>query len=116
MTNEELIKEIPGLPNEVKLQIAKIIDAFRNEAKRSVRDRAKKVPLRDEPFVGVWADREDVRDNEERERKPSKRSFRDEPFFGMWKDREDMKDGGAAWVRRLREGPEWNRLKRDDSR
>lgn len=46
--------------------------------------------------------------------KPAKRSFRDEPFFGMWKDREDMKEGGAAWVRKLRSGSAWNRLKRDD--
>ncbi len=116
MTNEELIKEIPGLPKEVKLRIAKIIDAFRKEAKRPVEDRAKKVPLRDEPFVGMWADRKDMGDNEERKQKPSKRSFRDEPFFGMWKDREDMKEGGSAWVRDLRDGPHWNRLKRDDSR
>lgn len=29
-------------------------------------------------------------------RKPTKRSFRDEPFFGMWKDREDMKMGGTG--------------------
>jgi hypothetical protein len=53
------------------------------------------------------------------EQRPKKklRSFRDEPFFGMWKDREDMKEGGAAWVRKLRSGPHWNRLKRDnDSR
>ena len=53
------------------------------------------------------------------EQRPKKklRSFKDEPFFGMWKDREDMKDGGAAWVRELRSGPHWNRLKRDnDSR
>lgn len=50
------------------------------------------------------------------EQKPKKklRSFRDEPFFGMWKDREDMKEGGAAWVRNLRSGPHWNRLKRDN--
>ena len=50
------------------------------------------------------------------EQKPKKklRSFRDEPFFGMWKDREDMKEGGAAWVRELRNGPHWNRLKRDN--
>jgi len=41
------------------------------------------------------------------------RSFRDEPFFGMWKDREDMKEGGAAWVRKLRSGPHWNRFKRN---
>lgn len=60
---------------------------------------------------------EDLKHEEENaDRKPSKRSFRDEPFFGMWKDREDMKEGGADWVRKLRQGPHWNRSKRDDSR
>lgn len=63
MTNEELIKEIPNLPNEVKLRIEKIIDAFRKQTKRS--DRSKRVPLRDEPFVGMWADREDMNDSVE---------------------------------------------------
>ena len=60
---------------------------------------------------------EDLRHKKENaKRTHSKRSFRDEPFFGMWKDREDMKEGGAAWIRKLRNGPAWNRLKRDDSR
>lgn len=98
MTNEEIIKEIPGLPKDAKLRIVKIIDTFRKQVKPTMEDSAKKVPLRKSP------------------RKPEKRSFRDEPFFGMWKDREDMKEGGAAWVRNLREGPHWNRLKRDDPR
>ena len=60
MTNEELIKEIPNLPKEVRLRIEKIIDAFRKQTIQS--DRAKRVPLRDEPFVGMWADREDMKD------------------------------------------------------
>ncbi len=60
---------------------------------------------------------EDFRQKKETaKQKPAKRSFREEPFFGMWKDRVDMKEGGAAWVRKLRSGPHWNRLKRDDSR
>lgn len=59
MTNEELIKEIPNLPKEVRLRIEKIIDTFRKEAKRSS---DKTTPLSDEPFVGMWADREDMND------------------------------------------------------
>lgn len=62
MTNEDLIKEIPHLPNEIKLRIVRMIDAFRKEADGTVNDRAKKVPLREEPFVGMWADREDMAD------------------------------------------------------
>jgi hypothetical protein len=62
MTNEELIKEIPRLPNEVKRRIAKIIDSFRKQADQSSAGNAGKIPLRDEPFVGMWADREDMKD------------------------------------------------------
>lgn len=74
MTNEEIIK-----------------DTFRKEAKPTAEDSAKKIHLR------------------ETTRKPVKRSFRDEPFFGMWKEREDMKEGGSEWVRSLRDGLHWNR-------
>lgn len=65
MTNEELIKEIPNLPKEVTLRIEKIIDAFRNKEKQPLGDREKRIPLRDEPFVGMWADREDMKDSVE---------------------------------------------------
>ncbi len=72
MTNEELLKEIPSLPSEVKNQIGRIIERFKKE------QATEKKPV---------------------ERRP----LREEPFFGMWKDREDMKDGGAAYIRRLRD-------------
>jgi hypothetical protein len=62
MTNEELIREIPNLPREAKLRIEKIINAFRNRSKPPVADRTKTVPLREEPFVGMWADREEMKD------------------------------------------------------
>jgi hypothetical protein len=71
MTNEELIKEITSLPEEAKRQIERIIKLFKSGQPSAV-DRKKRIPLREEPF------------------------------FGMWKDREDMKEGGAAWVRKLR--------------
>lgn len=37
-----------------------------------------------------------------RTRRPLKIDLTDEPFIGMWKDRDDMQEGGAAWVRQLR--------------
>ena len=72
MTNEELIKEIPSLPSEIKNQIERIIERFKKD------QASEKKPV-------------------------VRRPLREEPFFGMWKDREDMKDGGAAWVRKIRE-------------
>lgn len=72
MTNEELIKEISSLPSEVKNQIGRMIERFKKDQKAKTNP-IKKIPLREEPF------------------------------FGMWKDREDMKDGGAAYIRRLRD-------------
>lgn len=71
MTNEEFLREFATLPSEVKSQIERIIERFR----------------KDQPSETKLAE---------------KRPLREEPFFGMWKDREDMKDGGAAWVRRIR--------------
>lgn len=72
MTNEELLREFNTLPSEVKSQIERIIERFKKDQTTEARPK-KKIPLREEPF------------------------------FGMWKDREDMKDGGAAWVRKIRE-------------
>ena len=62
MTKEELTKEIPSLPDSVRLRIARIIDTFRKQSNQSSSDRAGKIPLRDEPFVGMWSDREDMKD------------------------------------------------------
>ena len=72
MTNEDLIREIPSLPNEVKNKIGRIIEQFKKERASD-------------------------------EKPVARGPLREEPFFGMWKDREDMKDGGAAYIRRLRD-------------
>jgi len=83
MTKEELLKTYGSLSNEERLKLEQFIAKLRKHHSEAA--------------------------------KPKKRvrSFRDEPFFGMWKDREDMKEGGAAWVRKLRSGPHWNRFKRN---
>lgn len=71
MTNEELIKEIPSLPDEVIRRIERIVEQFKQDQ---------------------------IADEKPKARRP----LREEPFFGMWKDREDMAEGGAAWVRKIR--------------
>lgn len=73
MTNEELIKEIDLLPVNARRRIEKIITDARNQnGITKIKKTVSKTPLSEHPFVG------------------------------MWKDREDMKEGGAAWVRKLR--------------
>jgi hypothetical protein len=63
MTNEELIKEIFSMPTDVRRKIEKIISSFRNRDKTSsTKPTKKRIPLRDEPFCGMWADREDMKD------------------------------------------------------
>ncbi len=61
MTNEELIKEIPSLPSEVKSQIERIIERFRKD-QAAEKKPVKRGPLREEPFFGMWKDREDMVD------------------------------------------------------
>ena len=73
MTNENLIKEFDLLPVKVKRRIEKIIaDARIQTGTATITKPVTIAPLSEHPFVG------------------------------MWKDREDMKEGGAAWVRKLR--------------
>ena len=73
MTNEELVKEIGLLPIDVRRRIEKIIaDARKQNETATTKKSVSKTPLSEHPFVG------------------------------MWKDREDMKEGGAAWIRKLR--------------
>lgn len=73
MTSEELINEFHLLPLNVRRRIEKIIaDARDQNGKADIKKPVSKTPLSEHPFVG------------------------------MWKDREDMKEGGAAWVRKLR--------------
>ena len=61
MTNEELIKEIPLLPDEVIRHIERIVEQFKREQISEAKPKARK-PLRDEPFFGMWKDREDMAD------------------------------------------------------
>ena len=61
MTNEELIREITSLPADAKRQIERIVERFKS-TQRSDSRLKKQIPLREEPFFGMWADREDMAD------------------------------------------------------
>jgi hypothetical protein len=73
MTNEDLLKEINSLSADAKRRVEKFISKIRQG-------------YSERPRISSQSDG----------------SFRDEPFFGIWADREDMKDGGAAWVKKTR--------------
>ncbi len=73
MTNEELLKEYNALPEEARKKTEEFISQMSKQYADDPEPKIKKL-----------------------------RPIREEPFFGMWADREDMKEGGAAWVRKIR--------------
>ncbi len=63
MTNEELLKEYSSLPAEARLKIEQFIAKIREQyTSRSDKPKQKLRPLEEEPFFGMWADREDMAD------------------------------------------------------
>lgn len=62
MTNEEILREMSTLPIEARRQIERYIDYWKRRNNTDSKTPAKK-PLREEEFVGMWADREDMKDS-----------------------------------------------------
>lgn len=63
MTNEEILREINALPLEAKRQIEDFVSFLRERYKNSQSPIAPTSDLETEPFVGMWRDREDMRDS-----------------------------------------------------
>jgi len=63
MTSDQLLREFEALPDDGRRQVADFI-AFLRFRGRSRRRRfaRKRAPLSQEPFVGIWSDREDMAD------------------------------------------------------
>lgn len=66
MTNEELLKEISALPAAARRRIEEMVARMRSKYSEQPSKTAE-----------------------------HKGSFKDEPFFGIWAGRDDMKDGSA---------------------
>jgi hypothetical protein len=49
------------------------------EAQAILRMRARKTPISEDPAIGMWADREDMKDSAAWEREVRKREWRDAP-------------------------------------
>ncbi len=63
MTNEELLKEIASLPAEAKRSVEDFVSYVREKYSKTPAKPRKKKPLREEKFVGMWADRKDMKDS-----------------------------------------------------
>jgi mRNA-degrading endonuclease RelE of RelBE toxin-antitoxin system len=63
MTLSQLAQEIDSLPPEAQKQVEDFIAFLKTRYKPMPKRRAKESKLEDEPFVGMWKDREDMRDS-----------------------------------------------------
>ena len=62
---DDLCGEIWSLPVEAQRQVAEFVAFLRLRHSSSRTSRAPKVPLGDEPFIGMWRDRQDLQDSTE---------------------------------------------------
>jgi hypothetical protein len=63
MTNEEILREINSLPLEAQRQIEDFVFFLRERYKSSQPKSVPNSDLETEAFVGMWRDREDMRDS-----------------------------------------------------
>jgi len=63
MTNEEILREINSLPLEAQRQIKDFISFLKERYKGVSPKKAPVSDLETEAFVGMWRDREDMRDS-----------------------------------------------------
>ena len=63
MTDEEILREINSLPPEARRQLEDFIPFLRERYKDARPKNAPTSELKSEAFVGMWRDREDMRDS-----------------------------------------------------
>ena len=63
MTNEEILREINSLPLEAQRQIEDYVSFLRERYKVTKSEPDLAPDLETEAFVGMWRDREDMRDS-----------------------------------------------------
>lgn len=62
MTKEELLKTYGSLSNEERLKLERFIAKLRKQHAERTKPKKQLRPLREEPFFGMWKDREDMAD------------------------------------------------------
>ena len=61
MEQEKIFDDLSNLPPEAQRQVVDFIAFLRTRYKRSDAEKqAKRINLVDEPFIGIWKDREDM--------------------------------------------------------
>ncbi len=76
MTHEEILREIVALPPEAQRQVADFIAFLHERYKTRIPNRAKAKPdIADEKIVGIWRDREDMKDSSAWVREVRKREW-----------------------------------------
>ncbi len=65
MTQEmtDILRDIVSLPPEARKQVADFVAFLKGRYPTGKVGRPKRVDLQDEPFIGMWRDREDMRDS-----------------------------------------------------
>lgn len=64
MEEQKLLQELAALPPDGRRQVERLVRLLKKRYARSSSGRiAKRSPLRDEKFVGMWKDREDLNDS-----------------------------------------------------
>jgi hypothetical protein len=64
MEQQKLLRELAALPPEGRRQVERLVLLLKKRyARSSSTKKAKRSPLRDEKFVGMWKDREDLKDS-----------------------------------------------------
>ncbi len=61
MEQEKIVDDISNLPPEAQRQVVDFIAFLRTRYKGSEQEKqVKRINLRNEPFIGIWKDREDM--------------------------------------------------------
>lgn len=64
MEQQKLLQELAALPAEGRREVQRLVLLLKKRyARSSSRRKAKRSPLREEKFVGMWKDREDLKDS-----------------------------------------------------
>ncbi|MFP5272350.1 hypothetical protein [Coleofasciculus sp.] len=63
MTHEELLNEFLSLPTEAQRQVINFIAFFLKYRETELISQAKNVDLINDPFIGMWRDRQDLADS-----------------------------------------------------
>lgn len=64
MEEEKLLRELASLPPEGRRQVEQLVRLLKKRyAQSSSTKKARRSPLRDEKFVGMWKNREDLKDS-----------------------------------------------------